>query len=357
VVCVVYAPVPKILSLLAPAHLRARCASPSASASPFLTQCQVRIELLSQRKTALVAAHDNQLAALALAHDGSKLATASQKGTIVRIFDCASALPLRELRRGSTSASLYCLSFNSTGNRLCCSSDTSEPVLQRASNYCVNLFQAPSTYSRWTMAVRLLHLLHPALSRTPRRRWACSRACSPNIFLRNGRLRSGSAIVQKPSSRFRPWDRTASTCCLPRAPSPSFHLTLRQVSPHAVCRNMPASSCVRCKRAVSSLTRCGRQHSRDVQLAHRCGQGRLARQAVQQPKAVRDGKLLLAGALLIFDYLLMPSIADRLPRPAISQQTVVKFIIGTAVEACTQQNLTNKPNLGDKSCDKRLRWS
>jgi WD repeat-containing protein 45 len=71
------------------------------------TLCQVRIELLSQRKTALVAAHDNQLAALALAHDGSKLATASQKGTIVRIFDCATALPLRELRRGSTSASLY----------------------------------------------------------------------------------------------------------------------------------------------------------------------------------------------------------------------------------------------------------
>ena len=86
---------------------------------------QVRIELLSQRKTALVAAHDNQLGALALSHDGSKLATASQKGTIVRIFDCATALPLRELRRGSTSASLYCLSFNSMGNRICCSSDTS----------------------------------------------------------------------------------------------------------------------------------------------------------------------------------------------------------------------------------------
>jgi hypothetical protein len=78
-----------------------------------------------------VAAHDTQLAALALAHDGSKLATASQKGTIVRIFDCATALPLRELRRGSTSASLYCLSFNSMGNRICCSSDTSERVFCR----------------------------------------------------------------------------------------------------------------------------------------------------------------------------------------------------------------------------------
>ena len=116
---------------------RARCCAALVACLGvlFLTHPQVRIELLSQRKTALVAAHDTQLAALALAHDGSKLATASQKGTIVRIFDCATALPLRELRRGSTSASLYCLSFNSMGNRICCSSDTSAFALSAVSSF------------------------------------------------------------------------------------------------------------------------------------------------------------------------------------------------------------------------------
>jgi hypothetical protein len=118
--------------------------------SLFLSRLQVRIELLSQRKTALVAAHDTQLAALALAHDGTRLATASQKGTIVRIFDCATALPLRELRRGSTSAGLYCLSFNSLGNRICCSSDTSE--------------SAPRCVSRWSSPQHRNHtgLRHPS---------------------------------------------------------------------------------------------------------------------------------------------------------------------------------------------------
>jgi hypothetical protein len=171
VVCAVCVPVPKMLLWRALAPPRARCGAALVACSGvlFLTRPQVRIELLSQRKTALVAAHDTQLAALALAHDGSKLATASQKGTIVRIFDCATALPLRELRRGSTSASVYCLSFNSMGNRICCSSDTSAFALCVMSSFrCYSIScafvdscapQAPFTFSRSTMGATLLHLL------------------------------------------------------------------------------------------------------------------------------------------------------------------------------------------------------
>jgi WD40 repeat protein len=131
---------------------------------------------LSQRKTALVAAHDNQLAALALSHDGSKLATASQKGTIVRIFDCATALPLRELRRGSTSASLYCLSFSSMGNRICCSSDTSASApWAAAAHSCNSVFvtQAQSTFSRSMTGARRLQQQRLGQLRTQRLRWGC----------------------------------------------------------------------------------------------------------------------------------------------------------------------------------------
>jgi hypothetical protein len=59
----------------------------------------VRVELYDVKRTKFVAAHDGTLACLALTLDGTRLATASDKGTIVRIFNTAvsmraHALPL-----------------------------------------------------------------------------------------------------------------------------------------------------------------------------------------------------------------------------------------------------------------------
>lgn len=68
-------------------------------------------------------AHESALRALALTSDGSKLATASEKGTVLRVFDVASATCLRELRRGVERATITCLAWSWDCAWLCCTSD------------------------------------------------------------------------------------------------------------------------------------------------------------------------------------------------------------------------------------------
>ena len=68
-------------------------------------------------------AHESALRALALTSDGSRLATASEKGTVLRVFDVASAACLHELRRGVERAKITCLSWSWDGEWLCCTSD------------------------------------------------------------------------------------------------------------------------------------------------------------------------------------------------------------------------------------------
>jgi len=72
-----------------------------------------------------ITAHDNPLAALAFDPSGLKLATASDKGTIVRVHDVSSGQMLFEFRRGyARCATIYSLSFSSDSTLLCASSNT-----------------------------------------------------------------------------------------------------------------------------------------------------------------------------------------------------------------------------------------
>jgi hypothetical protein len=66
--------------------LCALCPAPSANvlAVPGMQKGDVRIELYDLRKTTLIAAHEAALACLALSASGSRLATASEKGTLIR---------------------------------------------------------------------------------------------------------------------------------------------------------------------------------------------------------------------------------------------------------------------------------
>ena len=64
------------------------------------------------RRTRFVAAHDGALAALALSADGARLATASDKGTLLRVWDTATGAPLAELRRGADRALVYSIAFS-----------------------------------------------------------------------------------------------------------------------------------------------------------------------------------------------------------------------------------------------------
>ena len=75
------------------------------------------MELYDLKKTNLIEAHEASLACFALNTDGSRLATASEKGTIIRIFDTASGHALQEVRRGADRAEIYSLSFNYNAQR------------------------------------------------------------------------------------------------------------------------------------------------------------------------------------------------------------------------------------------------
>jgi WD40 repeat protein len=92
-------------------------------AMPGPTRGAVRVELFDLEKATMIKAHDAELAQLALNYDGTRLATSSEKGTLIRVWDTHTGEPLRELRRGTDRAEIYCIAFNPTTSFLACSSD------------------------------------------------------------------------------------------------------------------------------------------------------------------------------------------------------------------------------------------
>ena len=56
---------------------------------------QVRIELYDVKRTKFVQAHSTSLACLALSLDGNLLATASERGTLVRVFNTSDGTKLQ----------------------------------------------------------------------------------------------------------------------------------------------------------------------------------------------------------------------------------------------------------------------
>jgi len=108
-------------------------------ACPSLKRGQVRVEFYGHRETVLIDAHEGALAAIALTVDGSLLATASERGTLIRLFDTgkqrvgggddtkSSSLPLGtplyEFRRGVEQATVGCLCFSYDRQWLGCTSN------------------------------------------------------------------------------------------------------------------------------------------------------------------------------------------------------------------------------------------
>ncbi|KAJ2664401.1 Phosphatidylinositol 3,5-bisphosphate-binding protein [Coemansia sp. RSA 1199] len=71
----------------------------------------------------IIAAHATSISALAVSADGTMVASASEKGTLIRIFDTLNGRLLHELRRGVDRADIYSIAFSPDNTRLCVSSD------------------------------------------------------------------------------------------------------------------------------------------------------------------------------------------------------------------------------------------
>uniref|UniRef100_A0A5K3F010 WD repeat domain phosphoinositide-interacting protein 3 n=1 Tax=Mesocestoides corti TaxID=53468 RepID=A0A5K3F010_MESCO len=65
-----------------------------------------------------ILAHNNPLVAITMNSDGELLATASQRGTLIRVFSTRGCELLHELRRGSNSALITSICFDATASKV-----------------------------------------------------------------------------------------------------------------------------------------------------------------------------------------------------------------------------------------------
>lgn len=71
----------------------------------------------------VIKAHDSHLAAIKLSQDGKILVTASDKGTLFRIFDTKTGEKINEVRRGADQAVITDLTIDPSNKFLACASD------------------------------------------------------------------------------------------------------------------------------------------------------------------------------------------------------------------------------------------
>ncbi|KAF3433242.1 hypothetical protein FNV43_RR24344 [Rhamnella rubrinervis] len=95
----------------------------SVLACPGLRRGQVRIEHFGLNMTKFINAHDSHIACFTLTMDGLLLATASNKGTLIRIFNTMDGTHLQEVRRGVDRAEIYSIVLSPNAQWLAASSD------------------------------------------------------------------------------------------------------------------------------------------------------------------------------------------------------------------------------------------
>ena len=101
------------------------CLGEKIIAFPGRTPGQVQLVELSTRNVSIIPAHGNPLRALELSHDGEILATASETGTLIRVWSTANCTKLGEMRRGLDPATIFSLAISPDSTLLAVTSDKS----------------------------------------------------------------------------------------------------------------------------------------------------------------------------------------------------------------------------------------
>ena len=92
-------------------------------AYPDVEKGSVKVKNYINGATFTIKAHQSEIGCLAMNKDGSLLATASEKGTVIRIYKTGDSSLLQELRRGAEKAEIYTIAFDPNNKYLACSSD------------------------------------------------------------------------------------------------------------------------------------------------------------------------------------------------------------------------------------------
>ncbi|KAF2029138.1 WD40 repeat-like protein [Setomelanomma holmii] len=98
---------------------------PSTVAFPGRTIGQVKLFDLNSGNVSIVPAHEGPLRAIGLSRNGDLVATASEQGTIIRVWSYPSCTRLAEFRRGIDQAAIFSLAFSPSGVTLAAASDKS----------------------------------------------------------------------------------------------------------------------------------------------------------------------------------------------------------------------------------------
>ena len=94
-------------------------------AFPYESQGHVFLGEITQKceQLSVVQAHDSKIACISINKDGTLLATASDKGTLIRIFTTNDGQKFSEFRRGTKTVEMNCIAFDPNNKFIGCSSN------------------------------------------------------------------------------------------------------------------------------------------------------------------------------------------------------------------------------------------
>lgn len=99
-------------------------APPPSLYAPVTSGDVLIYDTLTLKAVNVIEAHRSPLSFIALNNEGNLLATASETGTIIRVFSVPRGQKLFQFRRGTYPSTIYSMSFNVASSLLCVSSTT-----------------------------------------------------------------------------------------------------------------------------------------------------------------------------------------------------------------------------------------